>query len=83
MKSSFDGSSCFLLPPILAWFTGNIGYHHIHHACPKVPFYHLKKMYDTHPELQNVYTITLNNAFKQFSYKLYDPIIKKMLGWHR
>ena len=81
MKSSFEGSSCFLLPSILTWVTGNIGYHHIHHACPKVPFYYLKKMYDTYPELQKVYTITLKNSFKQFSYVLYNPATKRMLSW--
>lgn len=35
-------SSSFLnLPPVLRWFSGNIGYHHIHHLDYRIPNYHL------------------------------------------
>ena len=31
----------YKLPEILQWFTGNIGFHHIHHLSPRIPNYHL------------------------------------------
>ena len=43
---ALQGSSFFKLPKILQWFTGNIGYHHIHHLSPRIPNYYLKKCHD-------------------------------------
>ncbi len=34
-------SSYLELGPIMRWFTGNIGYHHVHHLNAKIPFYRL------------------------------------------
>ena len=79
MKTSMSGSSCLILPNILRWFTGNIGYHHIHHISAKIPFYKLNKIYDTYPEIRNVTKLTLRNALKQFSFVLYDSKNQKLI----
>ena len=42
-STALEGSSMFKLPFLLNWFTGNIGYHHIHHLSPLIPNYNLKK----------------------------------------
>ncbi len=80
-KAALEGSSCFLLPGVLRWFMANSGYHHIHHISPRIPFYKLKKIYDSHPELRQAYVVTLKTALKQFSYKLYYPEWNKMITW--
>ena len=45
------GSSYFKLPPVLQWFSGNIGLHHVHHLCSRVPNYRLQACLDAAPEL--------------------------------
>lgn len=59
-KAALDSSSHLKTGPILAWFTGNIGYHHIHHLNHRVPFYRLPEVYRAIPELRQAKTTTLN-----------------------
>jgi omega-6 fatty acid desaturase (delta-12 desaturase) len=44
-----QGSSFYKLPRILQWFTGNIGFHHIHHLNPRIPNYHLQLCHEGDP----------------------------------
>ena len=44
----------------MAWFTGNIGYHHIHHLNARIPFYRLPEVMKKIPELQTPKTTSLN-----------------------
>ncbi|MEJ0001536.1 MAG: fatty acid desaturase [Verrucomicrobiota bacterium] len=37
-KAALESSSYMKMGPVMAWFTGNIGYHHIHHLNAKIPF---------------------------------------------
>jgi acyl-lipid omega-6 desaturase (Delta-12 desaturase) len=39
--------------PIWAWFTANIGYHHIHHLNARIPFYRLPEVVNAIPELNH------------------------------
>jgi acyl-lipid omega-6 desaturase (Delta-12 desaturase) len=41
VDAALDGSSWLDLPRVLQWFTGNIGFHHIHHLNQRVPNYRL------------------------------------------
>ena len=52
--AALSGSSYFKLPPILQWFSGNIGLHHVHHLCSRIPNYRLQAFLDTAPELQRI-----------------------------
>lgn len=54
-----ESSSYMKTNRVLAWFTGNIGYHHIHHINHRVPFYRLPEIFKAIPELQAVKTTTL------------------------
>jgi omega-6 fatty acid desaturase (delta-12 desaturase) len=58
--AALDSSSHMKTGPILAWFTGNIGYHHIHHLNHRVPFYRLPEVYRAIPELRHAKTTTLH-----------------------
>lgn len=57
--AALDSSSHLKTGPILAWFTGNIGYHHIHHLNHRIPFYRLPEVYQAIPELRQAKTTTL------------------------
>ena len=58
-RSALEGSSYYRLPPVLQWFTGNIGYHHVHHLNPHIPFYRLPEVLNNIPELQTATTTSL------------------------
>lgn len=57
--AALDSSSYLKTGPILSWFTGNIGYHHIHHLNHRIPFYRLPEVYRAIPELRAAKTTTL------------------------
>lgn len=59
-EASIKGSSYLKLGPILRYFTGNIGFHHVHHANHAIPFYRLREAMEKVPQLQQVTTITLS-----------------------
>lgn len=42
-RAALEGSSYYQLPRVLEWFTGNIGYHHLHHLRPRIPNYRLRE----------------------------------------
>ncbi len=73
------GSSYYDLHPILQWFTGNIGLHHIHHLNGKIPNYRLQECMDDKPDLSKVNRITLLNSFKLAKLALWDEEKNKMI----
>lgn len=69
---ALKGSSLFKLPGILNWFTGNIGYHHIHHLSPLIPNYNLKRCHEENPIFQDVKPVTFFSAFESLFLRLWD-----------
>ena len=69
--------------PVLSWFAGNIGYHHVHHLNPGIPFYRLPEAMAGIPELQQPGTITLGieDIARSFTLKLWDAENKQMVGY--
>ncbi|HEX9048746.1 MAG TPA: fatty acid desaturase [Verrucomicrobiae bacterium] len=59
-KAALQSSSYLKTGPVLAWFTANIGYHHIHHLNHRIPFYRLPEVYRDIPELRRARTTTLH-----------------------
>jgi len=57
-KVALEGSSYYQLPRILHWFTGNIGYHHIHHLSPKIPNYLLRQCHESHQMFRDALDLT-------------------------
>jgi len=71
--AALDGSSYFKLPAILQWFSGNIGLHHVHHLCSRVPNYRLHACLDAAPELDGVAKmITLRESLGCWRLALWD-----------
>ncbi|MGC4048101.1 MAG: fatty acid desaturase [Armatimonas sp.] len=58
IRAALVGSSYLKLPPVLMWFTGNIGLHHIHHLRPRIPSYNLQRCYDDIPALQQAHPMS-------------------------
>jgi omega-6 fatty acid desaturase (delta-12 desaturase) len=69
---ALQGSSLFRLPPLLNWFTGNIGYHHIHHLSPAIPNYNLKKCHNENDIFREIKPITFWSAFESLMLRLWD-----------
>ena len=79
--AALQGSSFYKLPRVLQWFTGNIGYHHIHHLSPRIPNYNLEKCHQADPLFQQVKPITLFSSLKSFTYRLWDEKSRKLVGY--
>ena len=80
-EAALKGSSFYKLPKVLQWFSGNIGFHHIHHLSPRIPNYNLEKCHDAEPLFQTVKPITLLESFKSFTFRLWDEQKRKLVGY--
>lgn len=80
-KAALQGSSYYKLPRLLQWFSGNIGFHHIHHLSPRIPNYHLEKCHRSEPLFQTVKPVTLLSSLKSFKFRLWDERRRKMVGY--
>ena len=81
MRVALEGSSYFKLPKILQWFTGNIGFHHIHHVSSSIPNYHLQQCYDSVPAFQMVRPITLKSSLRLLNLSLCDEKEQKLVSF--
>jgi acyl-lipid omega-6 desaturase (Delta-12 desaturase) len=82
-EAALRGSSFYKLPRILQWFSGNIGFHHIHHLSPRIPNYNLQKCHESDPLFQQVKPITLGSSGKSLAFRLWDEQAKKLVGFAR
>ena len=79
--AALKGSSFYKLPRVLQWFSGNIGFHHIHHLSPRIPNYHLEKCHQAEPLFQTVKPVTLFSSFKSFTFRLWDEQRRRLVGY--
>jgi omega-6 fatty acid desaturase (delta-12 desaturase) len=79
--AALKGSSFYKLPRVLQWFSGNIGFHHIHHLSPRIPNYHLEKCHQAEPLFQTVKPITLFSSLKSFTFRLWDEQRRKLVSY--
>ncbi len=81
-EAALAGSSFYKLPGVLQWFTGSIGFHHIHHLSPRIPNYYLAKCHaESNLDLQQVSVITLRTGLKSLTLSLWDIEQQKMVGF--
>jgi omega-6 fatty acid desaturase (delta-12 desaturase) len=80
-QAAVAGSSHYDLPRILHWFTGNIGYHHIHHLAPRIPNYRLRAAFESSPLLQRAPRLTLRTSLGCARLKLWDEKRECMVGF--
>ncbi len=81
-NAAIQGSSFYKLPRVLQWFTGNIGFHHVHHLSSRIPNYYLPLCHEQIPEFKNVPPVHLINSIKLMKLRLYDENKKCMIGFN-
>jgi omega-6 fatty acid desaturase (delta-12 desaturase) len=80
-RAAVAGSSYYDLPRVLHWFTGNIGYHHLHHLAPRIPNYRLRDAFSSSPMLQAAPRLTLRDSLRCAAMKLWDEDRACMVGF--
>jgi acyl-lipid omega-6 desaturase (Delta-12 desaturase) len=80
-RAALDGSSFYKLPKVLQWFSGNIGFHHIHHLSARIPNYNLERCHKANPLFQRVKPVTLRGSLKSFQFRLWDEQSRILVGY--
>ena len=78
--AGLQGSSFYKLPAVLQWFTGNIGFHHIHHLNSRIPNYYLPKCHRENPVF-HVRPLTLRSSLRSLRLRLWDEKNHRMVGF--
>jgi omega-6 fatty acid desaturase (delta-12 desaturase) len=79
--AAFHGSTYYVLPKVLQWFTGNIGLHHIHHLNSMIPNYRLQECMDALPALSQINRLTLRESLACVRLTLWDPVQRRLIGF--
>jgi len=79
--AALKGSSFYRLPKVLQWFTGNIGYHHIHHLSSRIPNYHLERCHQSDAGLSEVKPLTFWMSLRSLRFRLWDERAKKLISF--
>jgi omega-6 fatty acid desaturase (delta-12 desaturase) len=82
-EAAMESSSYMVMNPVMRWFTGNIGYHHIHHLNAHIPFYRLREAMRSIPEFQSAKRTSLNpmDIHRCLRLKFWNPAEKTMIGF--
>ena len=80
-EAALHGSSYYDLPGILRWFTANIGVHHVHHLCSRIPYYRLPAVLHDHPELKAVGRLTLMQSLGCVRLVLWDESCRRLVSF--
>ena len=78
--AAMAGSSYYKMPKVLQWFTGNIGFHHIHHLSPRIPNYNLETCHNENPMMQKVVQLTLRSSLDTAWLSLWDERQQRLVG---
>jgi omega-6 fatty acid desaturase (delta-12 desaturase) len=73
------GSSYVALPPVLRWFTANIGVHHVHHLHPRIPSYRLEEARRAIPEIAAIAPLDGEDFKRCFTHIFWDPQRRRMV----
>lgn len=81
-KAALESSSYMVMNPVMQWFTGNIGFHHIHHLNARIPFYRLPEVMNHFPELQKCKTTSLkfSEIYACLRLKMWDQESGRMVS---
>ena len=81
VDAALRGSSHLKLPRILAWFTGDIGLHHVHHVAPRIPNHRLRECHDANPLFHDSPTITLRSGMRAMRLALWDEDRRRLISF--
>ena len=77
--ASLRSTSHLHLPRVLQWFTGNIGFHHVHHLNPRIPNYRLEECHNSDVGFQSAPRLSFRNAIVALRYTLWDPDLGQLV----
>jgi omega-6 fatty acid desaturase (delta-12 desaturase) len=80
-EAALHGSSYYDLPRVLRWFTANIGAHHIHHLCSRIPCYRLPLVLRDYPDLRDIGQLTLVQSFRCVRLVLWDEGQQRLVSF--
>jgi omega-6 fatty acid desaturase (delta-12 desaturase) len=80
-EAALQGSSHYHLPGVLRWFTANIGVHHVHHLCSRIPCYRLPLVLRDHPQLAAVRRVTLFQSLRCVRLALWDENERRLISF--
>lgn len=80
-RAALEGSSFYKLPRILQWFSGNIGFHHIHHLSPRIPNYELERAHNAEPMFNKVKPLTIRGSLKSLGFRLWDESRRRLTNF--
>jgi omega-6 fatty acid desaturase (delta-12 desaturase) len=80
-EAALHGSSHLRMPPLLRWFTANIGVHHVHHLDSRIPFYRLDEVLRNHPALEACGRLTLSESLRTGRLALWDAAAGRLIGF--
>jgi len=78
---ALEGSSYVKFPKLLQWFSGNIGFHHIHHLNARIPNYNLEKCYKENHVFQQIKPVTFKISMKSLKLRLWDEKLQKLVAY--
>lgn len=79
--AAMQGSSFYKLPKVLQWFSGNIGFHHIHHLSSRIPNYNLERCHRSDQFFQAVKPLTLLASLRSITFRLWDEQNKRLVSF--
>jgi len=79
--AALKGSSFYKLPAVLQWFTGTIGFHHVHHLNARIPNYNLQRCHEQIALFRDVKPLKFFTSLKSLRFRLYDEELGKMIGF--
>ena len=80
-QAALDGSSYYVLPPVLQWLTANIGIHHVHHLYSRIPFYRLPQVLRDHAELARMNRMTIRESLRTVRMQLWDEQSHRLMSF--
>jgi omega-6 fatty acid desaturase (delta-12 desaturase) len=79
--AALHGSSHYVLPSVLQWFSANIGIHHVHHLYSRIPFYRLPEVLRDHTVLADGNRTTIRESLRSARLHLWDEETKRLLSF--
>ncbi|PTX55615.1 omega-6 fatty acid desaturase (delta-12 desaturase) [Litoreibacter ponti] len=80
-EAALHGSSHYILPQPLAWFSANIGIHHVHHLYSRIPFYRLPEVLRTHTQLAEANRLTVRESLKTVGLQLWCEQSRRLISF--
>jgi len=80
-EAALKGSSHYALPPILRWFSANIGVHHVHHLNSRIPYYRLQQVLRDEPHLREFSRLTLLQSIRCAGLTLWDEAGQRLISF--